>query len=381
MASPPQLASSIFSRTPDQETVVEDVYKKTDTSVVNSYQDLTGTTTDLEGQFGFLNKYISNQKMVDPNRAFSSGSDSIDSALPDSMSKAKSLLSGIRDTAKSTLGTIKGITSTVKKATAAYTQINGIIKTIQHGNLKDVRSIANTLNAVTGTASVLVSPNGALGSIYGSLVDRASAVGISNSFNVVAGAVKASTDIVNKGEVLKRMASTALPGALARGDYTTVASMVDHIGTGAVSMMNPSSVSTLSRNINVRATPAQIGGSGGLFSDVTSSFSKIDPNWNVSPWQPSGSTTPIRSISNLTSASPETKNIFTTGSLMSGDPSVSFYRSLAVAKPSYSVDDEITSRYPQSVRLVASAMSKQSDSDPRVFTPAEQAALNGITVE
>jgi hypothetical protein len=382
MAESVQLAKSIFSRTPDQETIVEDVYKKTDTSVVNSFQDLTGTSGDLYDKFSFLSRYNSNQILVDPNRAFDGGggslSDIIGSALPSDASKQKSLLSDTLGSIKSAANTVrsvtKPITSVVKTATSAYAQINGIVHAIKTGNLKDVRNITNTLNAVTGKTSVLLSPNSAVGSIYGSLVDRASAAGIADSFGIVAGAVKESTTLVNKGNVLYQMATTSMPGVISRGDYRSVASMVDNIGNGAVGMINPAAVNLLSKNNKTKYTASQISGADGQFVQYRGAYGKIDPNWNVSSWQPLGSSTKINDLSCLMDASPETKSVFSIGAKTSADQDTKWYSALDAFTSKKSVDEELKRRYPMSLSSSSYAMSTR-DTDPRI-TAIQSNGLN-----
>lgn len=373
MAENVQLAKSIFSRTPDQETIVEDVYKKTDTSVVNSFQDLTGTSGDLYDQFSFLSRYNSSQIMVDPNRAFDGGggslSDTINSALPSDASKQKSLLSDTLGSIKSTVNSVravtKPITSVIKTTTSAYAQINGIVHAVKNGNLKDVRNITNTLNAVTGKATVLLSPNSAVGTIYGSLVDRASAAGIADSFGIVAGAVKDSTNLVNKGNVLYQMATTSMPGVISRGDYRSVASMAENIGTGAVGMINPAAVSLLSKNNKTKYTPAEISGANGQFVQYRGAYDKIDPNWNVSRWQPNGSTTKINDLSCLMDASPETRNVFSIGAKTTADPNARWYSALDAFTGKKTVDDELNRRYPMNISTGDSSFYYR-DTDPRL---------------
>jgi hypothetical protein len=264
----------------------------------------------------------------------------------------------------------------MKTAASAYTQVNGIISAVKHGNLKDIRNITNTLNSITGKTSVLLSPIGAIGTIYGSLVDRAGAAGFVDSFGIVAGAVRDSTTLVNKSNVLYQMATTSMPGALSRGDYQSVASMVDHLGNGAVGMINPSAVNQLSRNNKTRYTPAQISGANGQFVQYQGAYEKIDPNWNKSSWQPMGSSTTIKDLTCLMDASPETKSVFSIGAKTSPDPGMKWYSALDAFGEKKSVDGELKKRYPFTP-MPTNVFNK--DSDPRVF-PSQQTDLYGATL-
>jgi hypothetical protein len=364
-----QLAKSIFSRTPDQETIVADVYQTTTPEAINSYQDITGTSTDLYDQFSFLSKFNSSQKLVGPTiENAASLKDQVGSAFSDSASKAKSLISdtlgGIKSTVKSATGIVKTAGNALKTATQAYSQVNGLVTAVKSGNLKDLRGITNTLNAITGKTSVLLSPNGPVGKIYGQVVDQASMAGISDAFGVVAGAVKESTTLVNKGAVLHQMASVSLPGALKRGDYLSVSSMASNLGDGVVGMLDSSAVQKLAANTKAIVPANQV---KGQFYEFQGAYTKIDPNWNKSTFTPAGGT-PMKSLSCLMGASPETKSLFSMGSKMTNDPATRWYSALDAFPEPKSVSESIKSRYPMAPAANANNMTSR-DTDPRVEAP------------
>jgi hypothetical protein len=358
-----QLAKSIFARKPDEETIVADVYQKTTPEAVNSYQDITGTSTDLYDQFSFLSKFTSGQKLAGPtNEAAASLKDQLDGSLPSTASKAKSLIGDTLKSVKSAAGMVKSAGNALKTATQAYAQVDGLVKAVKSGNLKDLRGITNTLNAITGKTSVLLSPNGSLGKIYGQVVDQASMAGISNSFGIVAGAVRDSTTLANKGNVLYNMASTSLPGALKRGDYLSVSSMADHLGTGVVGMMDSSAVKKLTANTKVAVPGTQ---TLGQFYEYQGAYSKIDPNWNKSSFQPAGSSTSMNDLTCLMGASKETKDLFSNGAKMSNDPSTRWYAAVDAFPEPKTVTESIKSRYPMSTASSASNAILR-DADPRI---------------
>lgn len=369
------LAKSIFSRTPDESTVVEDVYKKTTSEVVNSFQDISKTGLELGKQFGFLSNVssgnllkLASDGMLSLNTE--SLTDKIAGAFSDEYSKAKSLVGDVLSGKTSVIDTIKGTTNSVtgllRKASDVYYTVNGVVSTVKNGNVSDLRGIVNTINQVTNRTSIALSANGALGGIMTSLIGEAGALGIKDAFGIVAAGVKDSTDITNKGQLIYQMATGSLPGAIARGDLRSVASIVDHLGNGAASMLNPSAVKQLARTDKTQYTSSEIRGSNGQFYEYQGAYQRIDPNWNKSSWTPAGSSTQIRDLSNLMGASSQVKDIFTTGSLMSTNVSDKLYAALKVFNKPKSVDEEILRRYPLSTAATSSGMEVR-DTDPRLL--------------
>ena len=363
-----QLAKSIFTRTPSEETAVEDVYKSTGDATVNSFQDITGTSTELVDSISFLSKSNASKILSGPTKENAQSlSDTINSSMGDASGKTKSMIGDLMGKAKSGFGSLKDatktISGTIRTGADAYVQIGGLVTAVKSGNLKDLRNVTNTLNTITGKTTALLSANGAMGKIYGTVVDQASAAGISDSFKVVADSVKENTALVNKSSVLYTMASTSLPGAVSRGDYRNVASMVDSLGTGAVSMMNPSAVSQLAKNSTTKVTPSSIGGAAGQFVQYQDAYKKIDPKWNTSQWKSEGGKI-YKDLSKLIGASKETKQVFTIGSKMDPTPDTNWYSALDAIKTQPTVDSVVKKQFPYSISTTPPMTTL--DTDPRV---------------
>lgn len=366
-----QLAKSIFSRKPDEETIVADVYTSTGDSSVNSFQDISGSSTDLLDSVSFLSKFNSAKNLIGgptiQNAEALKGN--ITDALGNSTSSAKSLVGDLMSKAKTAMSSVGGATSlisgTLRTGSDAYTQIGGLVKAVKSGNLKDLRNVTNTLNAITGKTSVLLSANGAVGKIYGTVVDQAGAAGMSDSFKLVSDAVRDSNTLVNKGSILYTMAGTALPGAVGRGDVRGVASMVDSLGSGSISMMKPNAVSKLAANFKEKLSPAEIGGANGQFVQYAGAYQKIDPNWTTSAWKPLGSTAEVKDLSKLLDASSATKNLFATGARMNGGAQNRFFCALDAFGSKPNVSDSIRQNFPMST-APNSTTTQMNDSDPRV---------------
>lgn len=378
----PTLAKSIFSRTPDEKTVVADVYTKETSDVVNSFQDLNLTGFDLSDKFGFLSKFTSGNVLKTASDGAlgldtESLTDKISAAFSDDYSKAKSLVNDVVSGSQSAISTIKSdvnsVTGLLRKASQVYTTVNGIVRTVQTGNLSDLRSITNTLNAIAGRTSVALSANGALGGIFTSLVGEAGSQGIQGSFSVIADAIKSSSNIANQSSMIYTVATGSLPGAIKRGDLSSVASMVDYMGSGAVGMLKPDAVKQLARNDKTSYTPADITGANGQFVQYQGAYQKIDPNWNKSSWSPISSNSTFKDLTSLLNASTQVKNIFTTGAVTSGNATEQAYKAyaaLSVLNGPFSVDNEIKRRYPQSTATSSNILNR--DVDPRLYATTIQ---------
>lgn len=372
-----ELAKSIFTRTADEETVVEDVYKKLQDGVVNSYQDLQGFASDLTEKFSFLSSSASGQLLKDTldggvELDLKSVTERVTGAFSEDFTKAKTLVSDLASKANSVATTIKGtvntVTGIVRKAQHAYQTVNGIVSTIKNADLTDLRSITNTLNAVAGQTSVALSANGALGSIYGSLVSEASAKGIQDAFGIVADSIKASTQLVNKGQILYETATTALPGAIARGDIKSVASIVDHLGSGAVSMMNPNAVQQIARTDKVAYTPNEITGTSsnpGQFYEYQGAYQKIDPNWNTTSWRPISTNETFQDLTSLLDASKQVRDVFRIGGVTSDNLKDRIFGTIDAFNGLKSVDSAIKERYPMRVINNDNAVTER-DVNPRL---------------
>lgn len=371
------LANSFFVRTPDEKTAVLDAYKKLDDDVVNSYQDLTGSGIDQAGKFGFMSKNQSANLLAAAKAQTGdteSAKDKVDGALDDSQGKSKSLLGDLVDKSKSVAASVKSnlnsVTGLLRGASTVYTTVNGITKAVQNGNMKDLRGISNTLNSITGRAGVLISANGPLTGVLTGLVGEAGTAGIQDSFKLVADSIQSSTTFANKGQAIYQVASGSLPGAVSRGDLNSVASMVDYIGNGSVSMLNPNAVKSLSKNNTTKYTPSQIGNGSqgsGQFYNYQGAYQKIDPNWRTSSWNPVGSTGSTADLSCLMDASSGTQDVFITGSKLSPNSDDKIYSFItAFGGQKLSVDNEISKRLPYSPAATSTNIYNKNV-DPRLY--------------
>lgn len=350
------LAKSIFVRTPDETTLVADVYKQTTTTPVNSFQDITNTGFELDEKYSFLSKVTSEKILHDAAGDVSvdkeSLTDKISAAFSGDYSKAKSLISSALSGSKAAIAEVKSKTNSVtgmlKQAQSVYATVNGVVTTIKSGNLKSLKGVSDAINAVSGKVGVSLSANGALSGIFTSLVGEAGTAGIKDSFGVVATSIKDATNITDKGKLLYQVATGSLPAAIKRGDLKSITSMVDTIGKGSVAMMQPDILKVLSKTNTDKFTPTEIGGVNGQFVAYQGAYQKIDPNWNKSSWNPIGGTTIMKDLSTLMDASKETREIFTTGAKMASDSSTNYLAMLEKFPGSISVDSEIAKRYPMS---------------------------------
>lgn len=367
------LAKSIFSRTPDETTLVEDVYKKTSITPVNSFQDITKTGFELSEEFSFLSTVTSEKILQDAAGDMSidkeSITDKISSAFSGEYGKAKSLVSGLVAGSKAAIAEVKSKTNTVtgllKQAQSVKATVNGIVSTVKTGNLKNLRNVADTINAISGKVSVSLSANGALSGIFTSLVGEAGTAGIKDSFGVVAASIKDASNITDTSKLLYQVASGSLPAAIKRGDLKSITSMADTLGKGAVSMMQPDVLKVLSKTNKDSFTPSQIGGANGQFVEYQGAYQKINPTWTQSVWKPLGTTAPVKDLTTLLGAAKETKDIFSLGSKMSSDPATKYLTVIDKFTKAPTVSELFKKNFPAAPVSTTNIYSK--DVDPRLF--------------
>lgn len=378
------MASSILTRTADELTVVEDVYKTTKAGIVNSFQDIQKTQLELTNQFGFLSQINTGellQKAKDGMLSLNMESlkDQISSAFSGDYSKAKTLVQDAISGSKSAIDTIKSTTNAVtglmRQASDVYYTVNGVVNAVKNGNLSDLRGVVDTINNVTGRVGIALSANGAMGGIMTSLVGEAGALGIQDAFGIVAAGVRDAQNITNQAQVIYQMATGSLPAAIARGDLRSVASIADYMGNGAASMLNPTAVKALTKTDKTEYTNAEIIGDdtegNGQFHEYRDAYQRIDPNWETSSWKPPTGSDSIKDLSALLDSSDEVRKIFTTGGMCSATAEDKAYMALAVLDKPKTVDEEIQSRYPMNPAINSSTV-VTTDSNARVIAESER---------
>lgn len=375
------LAKSVFVTTPDEKTVVADVYKVNDATPVNSYQDIALTGFEVKDEFGFLNNVVSEKLLHDAAGDVSidkeSLVDKISGAFSAEYGKAKSMVGGLLSGSKAAIKEIKSntnaVTGMLKQARDVQATVMGVVQTVKTGNLKNLRGVADTINAISGKVQMSLSTNGALGGIFTSVVGEAGNAGIKDAFGVVAASIKDASNITDKGKLIYQVASGSLPAAVKRGDLRSITSMVDNIGSNAVNIMQPNILNVLSKTNKDKYTPAQIAGTGtnsSQFVEYQGAYQKIDPNWNVSKWNPIGNSAPMKDLKCLMGASQEVKDVFALGAKMSSDPSVKYLTALSKVKTT-SVDEMLNKRFPGTPAATTQ----------NLFTPDMDARLAAMKIE
>lgn len=367
------LAKSVFSRKPDESVLVADVYKETSITPVNSFQDITKTGFELSEEFSFLSQVTSEKILQDAAGDIGidkeSITDKISAAFSGEYSKAKSLASGLLSGSKAAIAEIKsktnGVTGLLKQAQSVKATVGGIVSTVKTGNLKNLRGVADTINAISGKVSIGLSANGALGGIFTSLVGEAGNAGIKDAFGVVAASIKDAANITDKSKLLYQVASGSLPAAIKRGDLNSIASMADTLGSGAVSIMQPNVLTVLSKTNKDVFTPAQIGGSAGQFVKYQDAYQKINPTWSESVWKPLGAIKPIKDLSSLLGAAKATKDVFSVGAKMAEDTSTKYLTLVDKFKKAPTVDELIKKQFPSTPAATVNIFNK--DVDPRLY--------------
>lgn len=368
------LAKSIFEQKPDETRVVADVYATAKNKVVNSFQALNDTMGDVQENMGFLSQLASGDKIKMLEKVgdkLSLNKDGligkISSALSDSASRAKSLLSDLAAKKESVMAfyndNVNKVTGVIKDAQSTYVQVQGAYQTVANADLTSLRGITSTMNALNSKLGMNIASDGPLSGIYSSLVQEASDLGIGNAFTVVADTIQQSEDIYNKGQAIYNIATDVLPNAIKSGNISLVSDIAGYLGTGSIPMMLPNTINSLAQ---YNEDGLQGRSYDDAFADTKARFDAIDPNWNRSTWQlqdESGSLS-VYDTSAIAGGSSQIKDIFGVGAMRSDTMADKLFL-IAKEIGVRIVDVEIGKRYPYSP-AIGYGRTTSLVSDPRV---------------
>lgn len=361
-----EIASSLYSQKPEQKLAVADVYSKTGSEAINSFQNLRFSSEEIKEKFSLLSKYASADKLkllkgFDIKNGLTVDKDGvigrISSALSDSAGKAKSFLKDMAEKKDAAMAFYienkNKVTGLINDAQSVYYKVGNVYQAVSNVNLTDLRSVTRAINSMSSATNAIgLNTDGAIGGIYASLVDEASELGIPDAFNTVADTIYESQEIYNKGQAIYQLATDTLPNAISRGDIRMVGSIADRLGSGSVSSMRPDAVRSISANNygfhDTRNTKE-------IYDDYRGKYRSMEPNWDVSVWQPmewSGNTegTKVRDVSAVISGTDHTRDVFINGGIRSEASEDKIFAILD--NVGYrSVDNEITKRLPYSTAV------------------------------
>ena len=186
-----------------EDVVLFDAYKAKDATPINSFQDLPATDTSaLFPELGITPASAAVAAGATSSVITSSGViDKINTAVPGTKNDLRSL-------SPSTLALLHPL-DTLKKLSTI--NISGVVTTIRNGDLSSVKGVCNLINAVTKTTSMIATlpfDRGTTAGLISGITKESSALGIPNTFTLMANNVSDKPSLLAAGaDLLKTAAS------------------------------------------------------------------------------------------------------------------------------------------------------------------------------
>lgn len=284
------LAASVFLTKPNDKLATLDVYNKTNRSVVNSIQDIArlfnvDSTNIMRGGALISQAFPALQSVA--------GGLSIN---VDNLTARISSLSKTVSSALSQAGAgIAGAIGSIKLPDSVYSVINGVKSEISSVNITGLNQLTGLVQNITGNRTLMqaVDPT-AEASLYLGIISEATRNGIPNSYNSV---LSQLTDPTVKGLV----SNNAVNYAIQSSDTRMLSSIVGNSSTGSLLNLGINIVQAFSSNYRSNYGYDEIN-STQEFSDLTTTYTQIDPNWNTTTVTEAGSSTTVIDISSIVGA-------------------------------------------------------------------------------
>lgn len=235
-----KIAKPSFVAGIEKSAIVLDAYKKDNSKIVNSIQELGSSLgVDLggilSGNFGGIGNLI---------QGVSSGKFNIDKEqLLSRMLTNSDLRSTFRDISGS--GALSSLGINPEMANKVFSTVNGITTKVMGADLSSAQGIAKMINSVSsGNFSAQFLDKGALAGIVTSLVKEGTGLGLPNVFSSLA------QGITDKS-ILMNAAKSLLPESLQKGEYKILLDVAESALNGNLKSVVPKLAGTLLQNLNL----------------------------------------------------------------------------------------------------------------------------------
>lgn len=295
MAGSNLLAPSTFLTTPSQTTAAVDIYKKSNSSIVNSIQDFAKKyDVDLSavirgGQYvgsllpivtGVLNGrvQVNSTNLASRIIGLSSNISSAYRSLPD---KTRNLL-----------------TNDYVDMDKAFATIQGVTSKLRYTNFDDVSSIARFINGISSDKNVItIDDQDSYVGLFTSVIREATAYGIPNSFSAV-------VSTIQSGSVLNRVLGQVIPDTLRYSDVRTLEAMLTSSSSHYVRLSYPNLTRQFS-SVYVQGFGYDSTQTVDEFTAIVNAFDKYNPTWNKKiRYLDNGTTEEIFDLTTITKSSP-----------------------------------------------------------------------------
>lgn len=301
------LAIPSFVAGPRNDLATVDIYMRSDNQPVNNIQGpgtflQASTGFDLRGGKSMLGSLPNLKNLLTQGKNLLNGKGDVAARLLG----ASSLISnGIRSLAPGVQSGILGSIGNVAKITAT---IGGITRQVSSGNIASIASIGSLINGISGNTNTFsLSDRGATVGAYAGVMNQALKAGIPNSFSAI------TSGITNKN-VLTQIIGKVLPTVIGKSDLGSLTSIANIAAPGAIKLLSPNILNTFTSNFK-SAPGTDFLGRIQNYTNINTTFTKIDPLWSVANRLTSSGTDNILNATALQSASLDFKKTFKTGVL------------------------------------------------------------------
>lgn len=270
----PKLAGGSFSSGPKDDIATADVYKIVSAvnggkSPITSIQELNASAALGSGLYGID---ISESQAAD---FLSKGVDGLnfDSDL------LTSRILGTSSEFRNSIGELtqgmknNALASTFKdqasKLSCTVGDVNGMVKS---ANIKEIGALGRFVNEYTGSKVFNGKDSGAIGGLLGSVVQKASQLGVPGVFTSL-------TSTITDNGIITRMAKSVLPFAISGSDTRLLREITGGPAGKLVNVFSPGFTNNFSRSYQYSGNGAY--GSQNVFSDVFKVYENVDSNWDV----------------------------------------------------------------------------------------------------
>lgn len=187
-------------------------------------------------------------------------------------------LGNIANTINSGINMAEGEVSGAVGAIAdqVYASVGGVVQQISAAAASGLGAVGAAINSLEPTAAFSITDNGAKISLFSGLIQTSASLGMSNSF----GSLMAT--VTDRG-MIGQVAMQSLPAIIQHSDVGSLASIGQMLGAGSAYAYNPNLLGSFSSNYTLPPATDSTGqvDYDGAFTDLTSAYSSVDPNWTT----------------------------------------------------------------------------------------------------
>lgn len=264
-----QLAQTTFSTGPDDSLAVIDGYEKDSSSVVTNIPNLEELQTNQQAQ-----DFIPDESVLEELRIIE-GSNNGELELD-----PEALKEGILSSSTGVMGSFKSLDPSMQKkllevsgANKIKTTIDGVDRMITNGDYKSIKGLANMIKGISNCEfPIKILDLAGLIALATNLIKESSRLGVGDSYG-------AFINCLNNLAATSGITRNLVPYVSKNGDVDLLKAIADGPHRSEVKTYSPNFVKDFTKQFKLPPNIKQTA-MAGLLGSTTSSFSKIDPEWN-----------------------------------------------------------------------------------------------------